>query len=59
LNRLTTAIGTDITRRLDRLLCGLPLDVVRADCSLLGGYYRAVLLRKVAVPARVATAAGR
>jgi ubiquinone/menaquinone biosynthesis C-methylase UbiE len=59
LNRLTTAVGTDITRRLDQLLCGLPLDVVRVDCSLLGGYYRAALLRKEPIPAPVAFEDGR
>jgi hypothetical protein len=45
-NRLATAVGTGTTRRFDRLLCGFPLDVGREDRSPLGGYYRAVLLRK-------------
>jgi phosphatidylethanolamine/phosphatidyl-N-methylethanolamine N-methyltransferase len=59
LSRLTTAVGTDITRRLDQLLCGLPPDLVGVDCSLLGGLYRAALLRKGPVLARAASEAGR
>jgi ubiquinone/menaquinone biosynthesis C-methylase UbiE len=47
LNLATSAVGTDITRRLDDLVRGQPVEVLREDRSLLGGYYQATLFRRL------------
>ncbi len=46
LNVLTSAVGTDITRHLQDFVEGQPVDIVREDCSLLGGFYQATLFRR-------------
>jgi ubiquinone/menaquinone biosynthesis C-methylase UbiE len=45
-NVVTTAFGTDITRRLGDVLAGQPCSVVSDEPSLLGGMYRVVLARR-------------
>lgn len=49
LNLVTTAIGTEIDRRLSDLLRGAPCRVVSDVPSLLRGQYRVVLLERTAV----------
>jgi ubiquinone/menaquinone biosynthesis C-methylase UbiE len=44
LNRVTTRLGTDVTRRFADLAAGLPCRVLRDEPSLLGGAYRVMLL---------------
>ena len=46
LNVVTSAVGTDITRHLADLIEGQPVDILRQDCSLLGGFYQATLFRR-------------
>jgi ubiquinone/menaquinone biosynthesis C-methylase UbiE len=48
LNVATSAVGTDITRQLDDLIVGHPVEVLGEDRSLLGGYYQATLFRRLA-----------
>jgi phosphatidylethanolamine/phosphatidyl-N-methylethanolamine N-methyltransferase len=48
LNIATSALGTDITRELNDLVRGQPIEVVSEDRSLLGGYYQATLFRRLA-----------
>ena len=43
---LSTALGTNINRRLGDILAGQPCAVVRDEPSILGGMYRVVLLEK-------------
>lgn len=45
-NAVTTLLGTDINRRLEELMAGMPCTVVHDEPGLLGGLYRVVLLRK-------------
>ena len=44
-NRVTTLIGTDVTRRLGDILGGCACTIVHDEPSLLGGAYRIVALR--------------
>jgi phosphatidylethanolamine/phosphatidyl-N-methylethanolamine N-methyltransferase len=46
LNVATSAIGTDITRCLDDFVAAQPVEIIRADRSLLGGFYQATLFRR-------------
>ena len=46
LNMLTSVFGTNINRRLEPMLEGVPCRVVRDEPSLLSGAYRAVLLER-------------
>lgn len=46
-NHVSSAVGTDITRRLGDILHGMPCRVVHDEPSILGGLYRVVLLEKV------------
>jgi ubiquinone/menaquinone biosynthesis C-methylase UbiE len=48
LNLFSTLFGTDINRRLPDLMEGCPLELVHDEPAILGGMYRAVLLRKIA-----------
>ena len=48
LNALTTRLGTDINRRLEDLVAGLPCVVELDEPSTLGGVYRAFRLRRAA-----------
>jgi ubiquinone/menaquinone biosynthesis C-methylase UbiE len=44
-NVFSTLLGTDINRRLDDIIAGLPCELVHDEPSVLGGMYRVVLLR--------------
>jgi ubiquinone/menaquinone biosynthesis C-methylase UbiE len=46
LNGITSGLGTDITRNLEALLQGIPVNVLENQDSLFKGNYRAVLLEK-------------
>lgn len=46
LNLLTRTFGTDINRRIDSMMTGLPLRVVTDQPVLFRGAYRAILLEK-------------
>ena len=45
-NSISTALGTDINRRLGDIVAGLPCEMVHDEPSILGGMYRVVLLRR-------------
>lgn len=45
-NVVSTALGTDINRRLGDIVVGLPCEMVHDEPSILGGMYRVVLLRR-------------
>jgi hypothetical protein len=46
LNLATRAVGTYITRHLDELICGQPVEILNEDHSFLGGYDQATLFRR-------------
>jgi phosphatidylethanolamine/phosphatidyl-N-methylethanolamine N-methyltransferase len=46
LNLLTSLFGTDINRQFEPMLAGLPCVVVQDEPSLLGGAYRAIVLKR-------------
>lgn len=46
LNQLTSFIGTDITRRFEEIIAGLPVVIVRDEDSIFRGNYRIILLEK-------------
>lgn len=46
-NVFSTALGTDINRRLGDVLAGQPCEVAHAEPSILGGMYRVVLIHRV------------
>lgn len=47
LNKLTSFIGTDITRRFEDVIAELPVVIIRDEDSIFRGNYRIVLLEKV------------
>lgn len=47
LNKLTSFIGTDITRRFEDVIAELPVVIIRDEDSIFRGNYRIVLLKKV------------
>ncbi|MCX7569355.1 methyltransferase domain-containing protein [Tumebacillus sp. DT12] len=46
LNRITSFIGTDINRRFEEIVAGLPVQVVHEESSLFKGSYRIIVLQK-------------
>jgi phosphatidylethanolamine/phosphatidyl-N-methylethanolamine N-methyltransferase len=46
LNRVTSFIGTDITRRFEEIIADFPVNVIKDEGSLFRGNYRIILLEK-------------
>lgn len=56
LNVLTSAVATDITRRFDDIVRGMPVSVKHDECAIAGCFFRVILLEKIAEPQPVAPA---
>ncbi|MDF2536847.1 MAG: hypothetical protein K0R18_3009 [Bacillales bacterium] len=46
LNIITSSIGTDINRKSDDILYGLPIKIIKEESSILNGSYKIILIKK-------------